>query len=152
MIIKKEISDTRFEVELEKHDYEHSDEINMRIAHDYVQFDTVGSIETDWRNIPSLQSKHAICANRLPVYQQVQIPIRAFIEVMLPILKKHEYCQPEHLTYEDEKLYIDTYAQIKYTADDGKGMIAIPQDDGTYFHMPLSVYNSIRKSNDEATD
>lgn len=152
MKIVKEISDTRFEVELEKHDYERSGEINVRIAHDYVQFEQVGSIETDWKNIPSLQSKHAFCSNRLHVFQQVQIPIRAFVEVMLPILKQHEYCQPEHLVYNGEKLYKDTYSNIKYRTDAGENMIAIPQDDGTYFHLPLSVYNKIRKSEDETTD
>lgn len=152
MKIVKEISDTRFEVELEKNDYEKSEGINMRIAHDYVQFERKGAIETDWKEVPSLQSKHAYCANRLPVFQQIQIPIRAFVEVMLPILNKHEYCQPEHLVYKDGELaYIATYANIKYRTDAGEAMIAVPQDDGTYFHMPLSVYNRIRKSDDDET-
>ena len=149
MEIVKEISDTRFEVELEKHDYEYSNEINIRIAHDYVQFEKVGSIETDWRSIPSLQSKHAICSNRLPVFQQFQIPIRAFVEVMLPILNKHEYCQPEHLVYEDGKLaYLDKYNMVRYRNEKDENMIAVPQDDGTYFHLPLSVYNRIKNSED----
>lgn len=149
MIITKEISDTRFEVELEKYDYERSDEIDMRIAHDYVQFERVGSIETDYNVISSLQTKHAYCANRLPVFQQIQIPIRAFVEVMLPIFKKHEYCQPEHLLYEDGKLaYKDTYTNIIYRTDDGEDMVAVPQDNGTYFHMPFSIYNKIKNSNE----
>lgn len=152
MNIVKEISDTRFEVELEKHDYEYSNEINMRIAHDYVQFEQVGSIETDYKKVPSLQTKHAYCSNRLPVFQQIQIPIRAFVKVMLPILKMHEYCQPEHLVYKGEELYKNTYANIRYRNDKDENMIAVPQDDGTYFHMPLSVYNRIRKSDDETTD
>ena len=149
MKIVKEISDTRFEVELEKHDYECSNEINMRIAHDYVQFEEVGSIETDWKSIPSLQSKHAYCSNRMPVFQSVQIPIRVFVEVMLPILKKHEYCQLEHLCYKGEKLYKDAYTHIKYMDNNGENMIAVPQDDGTYFHMPLSIYSRIKNSKDD---
>lgn len=149
MKIVKEISDTRFEVELENHDFENSNEINMRIAHDYVQFERVGSIETDWRSIPSLQSKHAICSNRLSVFQQIQIPIRAFVEVMLPILKKHEYCQLEHLTNKDgEVVYLNKYKMVKYRTDANETMIAVPQDDGTYFHMPLSVYNKIKNNED----
>ena len=145
MEIVKEISDTRFEVELEKHDVENSNEINMIIAHDYVQFEQVGSIETDYKKVPSLQSKHAYCANRLSVFQSVQIPIRAFVEVMLPILKNHEYCQSEHLNRKDgEFAYVDKYNMVRYRNDAGESMIAVPQDDGTYFHMPLSVYSRIK--------
>lgn len=149
MEIVKEISDTRFEVELERHDFENSNEINMRIAHDYVQFEQVGSIETDWRSIPSLQSKHAYCSNRLSVFQTVQIPIRAFVEVMLPILNKHEYCQPEHLNRKDgEFAYVDKYNMVRYRNDAGEDMIAVPQSDGTYFHLPLSVYRKIKNNED----
>lgn len=149
MKIVKEISDTRFEVELEKHDVENTNKINMRIAHDYVQFEQVGSIEIDYKKVPSLQSKHAYCANILSVFQTVQIPIRAFVEVMLPILKKHEYCQPEHLVYKNGEIaYLSKYQMIGYRDDAGESMIAVPQDDGTYFHLPLSVYHRIKKSED----
>lgn len=73
--------------------------LNVVIAHDYVQFGRQTSLFADIKCKTPLESNHAICSNVMPMYNEIQIPIRALIEVVLPLLNSHEYCQKEHLVF-----------------------------------------------------
>lgn len=142
MKIVKEISDTRFEVELEPRDYERKT-IDLVIAHDYVQFGASMSLFTDHSSSMNLKSKHRYCCNAISIYNTVQIPIRAFVEVVLPILSDNEYCQSKHLVCRDGSANYISETPLRYYKD-GVEMIAIP-DGSEYYHMPWKVYNRIRK-------
>lgn len=142
MRIIKEISDTEFVVKLDPCDYEKPKELGVVVAHDYVQFGKEMSLFTDANCKTPLNSEHRICSNIIPIYNKVQIPIRAFIEVILPFLNKHEYCQKEHLEFEGKPQYTCSETAITYHKD-GKEMIAVP-DKGEFYHIPLSLYNTIR--------
>ena len=144
MKISKEFSDTRFTVELEPQDYEEKDKIDVCVAHDYVQFGTRMCMFTE-TGAPSLQTPHRSCSNALPVYQSVQIPIRAFVDVILPFLNKHEYCQKEHLVYEGKPQYTFSNSVVSYY-EGGVHMIAIPNKD-KFYHLPFDVYQKISNHN-----
>ena len=141
MKIIKEINDTEFVVKLEPQDYEKSRELNVVIAHDYVQFGRKMELFTE--HCDELKSVHKVCANVMPEYQTVQIPIRALIEVILPLLNNHEYCQKEHLTFEGKPQYTCSETSITYHKDK-KFMIAVPVD-GEYHHIPYSLYYKIKE-------
>lgn len=104
MKIIKEINDTEFVVKLEPQDYEKSRELNVVIDHDYVQFGRKMRLFREYCD--DIKSVHKVCANVIPEYQAVQIPITTLIEVILPLLNNHEYCQKEHLTFEGKKTSI----------------------------------------------
>lgn len=144
MKILKEHSDTELLVELEPHDYERTGELDVVVAHDYVQFGRRMSLFADQSCKTPLKSEHATCSNVMPVYHDVQIPIRAFIEVILPFLNEHKYCQKEHLVFEGKPQYTYSETSITYYKD-GVRMIAVP-DKGTFYHMPYSLYETIKKN------
>lgn len=115
----------------------------MVIAHDYVQFGRQTSLFADIKCKTPLESNHAICSNVMPMYNEIQIPIRALIEVVLPLLNSHEYCQKEHLVFEGKPQYTCSEIAITYYKD-GTRMIAVP-DGGTFYHIPLSLYEKHKK-------
>lgn len=146
MKVTKVLNDTELIVKLEPHDYDHaeSQKLNVVIAHDYVQFGRQTSLFADIKCKTPLESNHAICSNVMPMYNEIQIPIRALIEVVLPLLNSHEYCQKEHLVFEGKPQYTCSETAITYYKD-GTRMIAVP-DGGTFYHIPLSLYESIRNN------
>lgn len=75
--------------------------------------------------------------------QEVTIPIREVISVVLPHLCRHEYCQPEHIN--PDKYKYDT-GRIRYRSKEGTEMIAIrPRNQNDYIHIPYSVYKQIKE-------
>lgn len=146
MKVTKVLNDTELIVKLEPHDYDHaeSQKLNVVIAHDYVQFGRQTSLFADIKCKTPLESNHAICSNVMPMYNEIQIPIRALIEVVLPLLNSNEYCQKEHLVFEGKPQYTCSETAITYYKD-GTRMIAVP-DGGTFYHIPLSLYESIRNN------
>lgn len=75
--------------------------------------------------------------------QEVTIPIREMISVVLPHLCRHEYCQPEHIN--PDKYKYDT-GRIRYHSKEGTKMIAIrPRNQNDYIHIPYSVYKQIKE-------
>ena len=146
MKITKELSDTRFEIELEPHDYEKTEGgIHMVVAHDYVQFWSREWVQTE-SECPPLKSEYQICANTLPIYQTVQIPIRDMVEVILPKLSEHKYCQKSHLTGKDGEPKYETTQVVTYY-EDGVKMIAIPEE-GEFYHIPYSLYKKLKENHD----
>lgn len=79
------------------------------------------------------------------MYNEIQIPIRALIEVVLPLLNSHEYCQKEHLVFEGKPQYTCSETAITYYKD-GTRMIAVFLTEGHSNHIPLSLYESIRNN------
>lgn len=124
MQILEQLSDRKFVVD----DYDRTRE--MHVAHDYVR----------WLQAKSGVELHT-CANWIPMRQEVTIPIREVISVVLPHLCRHEYCQPEHINPDK----YDT-GRIRYRSKEGTEMIAIrPRNQNDYIHIPYSVYKQIKE-------
>lgn len=95
MQILEQLSDRKFVVELDDYDFDRTRE--MHVAHDYVRFCSNEGLQAK-----SGVELHTVntCANWIPMRQEVTIPIREVISVVLPHLCRHEYCQPEHIRAE----------------------------------------------------
>lgn len=94
MKITKQISERKFEVELEDLDF--SREKRIIVAHDYVRFMGNSGMQTiSSSNVPL----HTVntCANWIPMMQEVTIPIREMVKLVLPFLNSHEYCNENHI-------------------------------------------------------
>lgn len=94
MKITKQISERKFEVELEDLDF--SREKRIIVAHDYVRFMGNSGMQTiSGSNVPL----HTVntCANWIPMMQEVTIPIREMVKLILPFLNSHEYCNENHI-------------------------------------------------------
>lgn len=129
MQILEQLSDRKFVVELD--DFDRTRE--MHVAHDYVRFCSNEGLQAK-----SGVELHTVntCANWIPMRQEVTIPIREVISVVLPHLCRHEYCQPDKY---------DT-GRIRYRSKEGTEMIAIrPRNQNDYIHIPYSVYKQIKE-------
>lgn len=134
MQILEQLSDRKFVVELD--DFDRTRE--MHVAHDYVRFCSNEGLQAK-----SGVELHTVntCANWIPMRQEVTIPIREVISVVLPHLCRHEYCQPEHINPDK----YDT-GRIRYRSKEGTEMIAIrPRNQNDYIHIPYSVYKQIKE-------
>ena len=101
MKIIKQLSEDEFVLKMEEHDLKEM--TSVKIAHDYVQIGANVGIQVengDWKPY----GKFATCAsNWIKGYFDIQINIRKFIKVILPLFKRHKYCQEKHLLQEDRK-------------------------------------------------
>ena len=138
MQILEQLSDRKFVVELDDYDFDRTRE--MHVAHDYVRFCSNEGLQAK-----SGVELHTVntCANWIPMRQEVTIPIREVISVVLPHLCRHEYWQPEHIN--PDKYKYDT-GRIRYRSKEGTEMIAIrPRNQNDYIHIPYSVYKQIKE-------
>lgn len=129
MQILEQLSDRKFVVELD--DFDRTRE--MHVAHDYVRFCSNEGLQAK-----SGVELHTVntCANWIPMRQEVTIPIREVISVVLPHLCRHEHINPDKYKY-------DT-GRIRYRSKEGTEMIAIrPRNQNDYIHIP--VYKQIKE-------
>ena len=104
MQILEQLSDRKFVVELDDYDFDRTRE--MHVAHDYVRFCSNEGLQAK-----SGVELHTVntCANWIPMRQEVTIPIREVISVVLPHLCRHEYCQPEHINPDKYSMILDGF-------------------------------------------
>lgn len=98
MQIIKQLSNDVFIVQMEQRDLDQ--ERHIIVAHDYVRFIGNGGIQSD-SHCESLTGPYKRCSNWICAQHETTIGIRDMIQVVLPFLNKHKYCQKEHLLYED---------------------------------------------------
>lgn len=108
MTILKNLGDNKYEVEIDPKNSDYR-ETAFGVVHDYVFFE--GNI---YHQNPD-KSTNFDCVSQ----ERIQIPIKAFIEIILPKLIEHKYCKPEHLKdrvyTEDDTLWNSKYAENKFT-------------------------------------
>lgn len=79
--------------------------------------------------------------NVLPIYykhkNKREMKVTKVLKIVMSIVRK------EHLVFEGKPQYTCSETAITYYKD-GTRMIAVP-DGGTLYHIPLSLYESIRK-------
>ena len=128
MQILEQLSDRKFVVELDDYDFDRTRE--MHVAHDYVRFCSNEGLQAK-----SGVELHTVntCANWIPMRQEVTIPIREMISVVLPHLCRHEHINP------------DKYDTGRHSKE-GTEMIAIrPRNQNDYIRIPYSVYKQIKE-------
>src|SRR4051812_45115434 len=87
--IIEQLSETRFIIEKTGNA---SKVEKIDIVHDYIRFTGAGSLPSD------VQIHSNSCqVNWLTIDTSLQIPIRAFSQVMLPLLNSDHYTTPEHI-------------------------------------------------------
>lgn len=138
MKITKQISERKFEVELEDLDF--SREKRIIVAHDYVRFMGNSGMQTiSSSNVPL----HTVntCANWIPMMQEVTIPIREMVKLVLPFLNSHEYCNENHIK---DNYVLESDPTVFYR--NGVKMIALREEGKENFNeIPYSLYEKIKK-------
>lgn len=144
MKIIKQLSEDEFVLKMEDHDLREM--TCVKIAHDYVQIAANMGIQVEGDCKP--YGKFASCAsNWIKGYSDVQINIRKFIKVVLPLFNKHKYCQEDHLLQEDGKpAYNWETAPFTCRDEDDKWYVYIKQEDGEFYKIPLEIYNKIKNT------
>jgi len=93
--VLEQLDDDRFVIEVTPIKQHIPD--RLVIAHDYV---ALTSTTGGYRKNPmgkAFKGPNAICSNVISLRSTVQISIRDFVQVCLPILNAHSYCQEKHL-------------------------------------------------------
>ena len=137
----KQLSEDEFIVKMGPEDCNNVRSITL--THDYLQFNGRDWYCTDLR----LKDTPWSYANVINVRTHIQIPIRMAQDILENVLTKdREYLKKEYLIrFDGTPGYCDGEGHMyKYTKDDGTKMIAIYNTDtNEYYHMHLSIYNSI---------
>ena len=137
MTILKNLGDNKFEVEIDSKESSYR-ETNFAIAHDYVLFE--GSFypknsdgSTNFDCVPTAK---------------IQIPIKAFVEIILPKLVASKYCQPEHLEdrvhTEDDTLWNSKHAEGKFNGPRYKKGDKYPAY--SFQSMVVKYWDSVKES------
>ena len=147
-IIRQTGVDT-FEVRMEDHDivhYPYPRLDKLVVAHDYVMFTVMGSIFTEGDVQLNKNSPHVVCNNVVSVEKQVQIGIREFQDIILPILNNHEFLQPKHLAKRDDGTYgYVSNAAVLYK-ENGITMVSFREEGEVgYSTVTLKTYNELIK-------
>ena len=155
MIITKQIDDLTFEVKLEECDIKdegvYINEDKLVIAHDYIGFESRGHLYTEGDVMISHSSNFS--SNTLGMRQYVQIPIRAFQQVVLPILNESEYMKDDHfdITTDEEgndHMRYDWGNEAIWYYDKNRGcqMVAYkPKGDKVFSRVTPAVFNKIKE-------
>lgn len=144
MQITKQLSEDEFVIKMDERDLQTHK--NLVIAHDYIGIGANMGIQTSTDEFEgNLYGRFQFCGNWIKARHYVQVGIRDVIQLMLPKLNGHEYCQPSHLISQDGKP-IYTYGESKFVYyDKGVEMIALRRMGETeYTHIPRSLYNDIK--------
>lgn len=167
MKIENQLDENRFILKLDEKDGERNNPRPIIICHDYVSFSGRYIINSETHDIKGL---HSVGCNNIGINCNVQIPIKAMQEVVLPILNKNKYLQPEHLAprmhTEDDKYWeskgldkpryikgdkypaYSYYNQIYKYWEDGIEMVAfLKSGDWKFNHMTLEFFNQYVKPN-----
>ncbi|WP_287385575.1 hypothetical protein [Lachnospira sp.] len=144
MKITKQLSDTKFEIELEPHDMRN--EQSIRVAHDYVRF--VGNSGIQTNGSLTVDGPSAWCSNWIRTQHEVTIDIRDMVKFVLPLLNKNEYCTEEHLLNEDGTPNYTWGNSVIFFSENGEEKVYIRLDrSDEWTIIPRSVYNYLKNNN-----
>lgn len=164
MKVIKALGDNRYEIEMEPKEYKGIRECGFGVEHDFAWFE--GKI---WAKNPDGSTNFHVY-----MHDDIHIPIKAFVEVALPMIIAHKYTQPEHLVdraqHEDDK-YFERYGKTSprwkkgdpypaysyedvaimyYDSNNKQKMVAVCLSGEKMFnHMTLEFYNKYVKNKTE---
>ncbi len=91
MKIIEQINETDFVIRVEE-----KQDFQFVIQHDYIGFYKNQALLTA-AGVPTLTGRYAVCANVISIPCHCQIGIREMQDIIMPLLKEHEYMQADHL-------------------------------------------------------
>ena len=144
MKVIKQLAEDEFVVKMDEKDLDTTE--SFIVAHDYVMFsDNMGIMTCSDRFEGKLTGKFkGGASNWIRCRSHVQIGIREMVDVVLPKLSQHEYCQQNHLFSDGKPCYIYDEGKIRYY-ENGKEMIAIRKRNSTeYIHIDKDTYDAIK--------
>ena len=144
MKIVEQLSEDKFVIQMEDSDLKKN--LNIGVAHDYVEFDQTMGITT--AEGLTVSGKFASCANWINARFDIQIDIRAMVDFVLPFLNSHKYCQKDHLKTSDGKNnYCFSNSLITYFDKESETpMVAIrTEGEAKYSIMSKKAYDFIKK-------
>jgi len=111
------------------------------VAHDYVNFFGEMGLYTDIDVYnKSITGPNALCSNVVSVPMNVQVPIRSFVNGILPMLNEYKYCQKEHA---------DSYSlhghNITFYREDGVKMITVCEKGEEPQTITYSLYEKLNQ-------
>jgi hypothetical protein len=141
MKITKQLTDTKFEIELEPHDMKR--EQSIVIAHDYVRFKGNSGIQTE--GSLTVEGPYAWCSNWIEAQHEVTISIREMVEFVLPFLNQNKYCTEEHLLCEDGTPNYTWGNSVIFFTENGEQKVYVRLDHSDEWTIiPRSVYNHLK--------
>jgi len=135
MQIINQLNDTDFVIRVEPSKTKGT---HIVVAHDYVNFFGTTSIATGDSYNKSLMGPNAYCSNRIWIPTNLQIPIRSFVNCVLPVLNEHKYCQKEHA-----KNYSLYGHHVTFYREDGVKMITVCEKGEEPQTMTYSLYEKL---------
>lgn len=140
MHIIKQLSEDEFVIKMDDYDLNTKD--TLKIAHDYIQFGGNIGIQTNSAEIDKVEGKFASCINQVFCYGDVQIPIREFVQVIMPLLESSEYTKKEHLLTTDGKPNYTFHNEILFY----KNKVYVkPVNKSDFTVLDRDVYNYLTK-------
>lgn len=108
------------------------------VAHDYVNiWSSMYISRDDGVKIPSFTGPNAWCSNVVKSYHNIQIPIRPFVEVLLPMWNGHKHCQIDHA----KNYWTSEKGRVTYWhPETSEKMIAIPKKGGGHEVITYALY------------
>lgn len=141
--ILEELGNNKFIVEIPNNDMP-SSTTELVVAHDYIGF----------KNTTYTNNKDGSCNFNIRIPQYIQIGIREIIDIILPLLNNHKYCQQEHLKYTNkEGKIVDNYTWATdvigyYNSELNQYMYAVRMPNETTFnHVTEEFFNKWIKPN-----
>lgn len=127
MKILEDLGNNQYKVEILPRDKGQYREDGIRIVHDYIRFDSTIHFNNEDNTLSKISS-----------YEGIQIPIKSFAKIMLPLLNKHEYLQEEHfqdrIQSEDDKYF------AKYNLDKPRYLKGDPYPAYSYQNHVVHFY------------
>ena len=144
MKVEKQLSERQFVVSMDDEDLKMEDAII--VAHDYVSFSANHGymVSSDFQGIPNGKFAGA-ASNWIKGRHTVQIDIRDMVDVVLPMLTKHEYCQPQHLLSSDGKpAYTFSHSSLIFYENGVKKIAVKKMGSDKYAIMDYDTYCAIK--------
>ena len=144
MRITKQLSEDEFVVKMDESDLK--DYESLTVAHDYVQFSQPYGYMLSSDFDGKVKGKFAgVASNWIKGYQSIQIDIRDMIEIVLPLLNKHPYCQPLHLVQDNGKPnYTCSSSKLVFTENEVRKIALRKMGEEKYSIVNFDTYRAIK--------
>lgn len=157
MRIIKRLADDIYEIQLDEQDMgkkyggPYISENRLILAHDYVEIEGYTTIYAN--SDVNMKTDFNNALNCTFVKTSVQVPIRAFQQVVLPLLNNSEYLQDEHFDIipgvdgNPDYMRYDWMNETIFYHKDGVAMAAFkPKGERIFSHVTRKVYEIIKAS------
>lgn len=139
--ITKQIDENHFEIEVDWNELKYCTEIDFRLEHDYVGIMMNNFVTT--KDSINLRGENIVCSNGISLASYVQVPIRDFVTLCLPMINESENCTVEHI--KDNYKYGQTVIYY-YSSKEMCHKVAVRlRNEETYTHVTRTFFDKFVK-------